>query len=93
MPSCNKLWQVVSGTAGFITVSPGPPTEAPGGFPREPRGHRVRFMSFKPYKFYWGFPNMSYITKRYGLDRHSTSAYLIALRGIERYSPIQKVTA
>ncbi|BAA81075.2 hypothetical protein APE_2065.1 [Aeropyrum pernix K1] len=64
-----------------------------GGFPREPRGHRVRFINFKPYKFYWGFPNMSYITKRYGLDRHSTSAYLIALRGIERYSPIQKVTA
>ncbi|BAF34763.1 hypothetical protein APE_0885b [Aeropyrum pernix K1] len=53
----------------------------------------VRFMNFKPYKFYWGFPNMSYITKRYGLDRHSTSAYLIALRGIERYSPIQKDTA
>ncbi|BAA80267.1 hypothetical protein APE_1276 [Aeropyrum pernix K1] len=33
------------------------------------------------------------IMKRYGLDRHSTSAYLIALRGIERYSSIQKVTA
>jgi len=30
--------------------------------------------------------------KRYGLDRHSASAYIIALQGIERHSPTQKVT-
>ncbi|BAN90701.1 hypothetical protein ACAM_1232 [Aeropyrum camini SY1 = JCM 12091] len=32
------------------------------------------------------------IMRRYGLDRHSTSAYLIALRGIERHVLIQRVT-
>jgi len=30
------------------------------------------------------------IMQRYGLDRHTASAYLIALRGIERYALIQK---
>jgi len=30
--------------------------------------------------------------RRYGVDRHTASAYLIALRGIERYSLIQKAT-
>jgi len=30
--------------------------------------------------------------KRYGLDRHTASAYIIALRGVERHSPTQKVT-
>ena len=30
--------------------------------------------------------------RRYGLDRHSTSAYIIALRGIERHDLIQKTT-
>ena len=30
------------------------------------------------------------IMKRYGLDRHTASAYLIALRGIERHTAIQK---
>ena len=33
-----------------------------------------------------------YIMRRYGLDRHTASAYLIALSGIKRYSPIQKTT-
>jgi len=28
------------------------------------------------------------VMKRYGLDRHTASAYLIALRGIERHSMI-----
>ncbi len=32
------------------------------------------------------------VMKRYGLDRHTASAYLIALRGIERYSLTQKAT-
>jgi len=32
------------------------------------------------------------VMKRYGLDRHTAAAYLIALRGIERYSPAQKAT-
>jgi len=32
------------------------------------------------------------VMKRYGLDRHTASAYLIALRGIERHSLIQKAT-
>ncbi len=30
------------------------------------------------------------IMRRHGLDRHTASAYLIALRGIERYTTIQK---
>ncbi|RLF21848.1 MAG: transposase [Thermoprotei archaeon] len=30
--------------------------------------------------------------KKYGLDRHTASAYLIALRGIERHTMIQKAT-
>ncbi len=29
---------------------------------------------------------------KYGLDKHSASAYLIALRGIKRHSLVQKVT-
>ena len=32
----------------------------------------------------------SKIMRRYGLDRHTASAYIIALRGIERHNPIQK---
>jgi len=32
------------------------------------------------------------IMKRYGLDRHAASAYLIALKGIERHGSIQKAT-
>ncbi len=32
------------------------------------------------------------IMRRYGLDRHTASAYIIALRGIERHSLIQKIT-
>ena len=32
------------------------------------------------------------IMRRYGLDRHTASAYLIALRGIERHGLIQKAT-
>jgi len=32
------------------------------------------------------------ITRRYGLDRHSASAYIIALRGIKRPDLIQKAT-
>ncbi len=34
----------------------------------------------------------SKIMRRYGLDRHSASAYIIALRGIERHGLIQKAT-
>ena len=30
------------------------------------------------------------VMKRYGLDRHTASAYLIALKGIKRYTLIQK---
>jgi len=30
------------------------------------------------------------VMRRYGLDRHMASAYLMALRGIERYTTIQK---
>ncbi len=32
------------------------------------------------------------LMRRYGLDRHMASAYLIALRGMERYTTIQKAT-
>jgi len=32
------------------------------------------------------------VMKKYGLDRHSASAYLITLKGIERYRTIQKAT-
>ncbi|RLE67536.1 MAG: hypothetical protein DRJ43_07280 [Thermoprotei archaeon] len=32
------------------------------------------------------------LMRRYGLDRHAASAYLIALRGIERHTMIQKAT-
>jgi len=32
------------------------------------------------------------VMKKHGLDRHSASAYLIALRGIERHTTIQKAT-
>ena len=32
------------------------------------------------------------VMKKYGLDRHTASAYLIALRGIERHTTIQKAT-
>jgi len=32
------------------------------------------------------------LMRRYGLDRHNASAYLIALHGMERYGLIQKVT-
>ena len=32
------------------------------------------------------------IMRRYGLDRHTASAYIIALRGVERHSLIQKIT-
>ena len=31
------------------------------------------------------------VMKRYGIDRHTASAYLIALHGIKRHNPIQKV--
>ena len=31
------------------------------------------------------------VTGKYGLDRHTASAYLIALRAIERHNPVQKV--
>ena len=34
----------------------------------------------------------SKIMRRYGLDRHTASAYIIAQRGIERYGLIQKAT-
>jgi len=30
------------------------------------------------------------VIRRYGLDRHTASAYLIALRGIEKHTIIQK---
>jgi len=30
------------------------------------------------------------VMRKYGLDRHTASAYLIALRGIERYTTMQK---
>ena len=30
------------------------------------------------------------VTRKYGLDKHTASAYLIALRGIERHTTIQK---
>ncbi|RLE84507.1 MAG: hypothetical protein DRJ96_07325 [Thermoprotei archaeon] len=32
------------------------------------------------------------LMRRHGLDRHTASAYLIALRGMERYTTIQKAT-
>ena len=32
------------------------------------------------------------VMKKYGLDRHTASAYLIALKGIEGYRMIQKAT-
>ena len=32
------------------------------------------------------------VTREYGLDKHAASAYLIALRGIERHTTIQKTT-
>ncbi|MCD6369252.1 MAG: hypothetical protein J7L38_05605, partial [Thermoproteales archaeon] len=33
------------------------------------------------------------VMRKYGLDKHTASAYLIALRGIERHTTIQKTTS
>ncbi|RLE63142.1 MAG: hypothetical protein DRJ47_09790, partial [Thermoprotei archaeon] len=33
------------------------------------------------------------VTRKYGLDKHTASTHLIALRGIERHTTIQKATS
>ncbi|RLE81103.1 MAG: hypothetical protein DRJ51_04485 [Thermoprotei archaeon] len=80
-----QIYSSALATDGFITVSRvGEGSTAPVACPRD----ASKFISLMAARS----EEHDEVMRKYSLDRHTASAHLTALRGIERHTTIQKAT-